>query len=83
MTPRSDTHLLPSPCSERSLSARYLGQRILVQYDATAPELIASRTMSVIVRRNDDVSGAARAQQSLREHRSTKVLIAISAACGE
>ena len=25
MTPRSDTHLLPSPCSERSLSARYLG----------------------------------------------------------
>ena len=81
MTPRSDTHLLPSPCSERSLSARYLGQRILVQYDATAPELIASRTMSVTVRQNDYVSGAA--PRSLREHRSTKVLIAISAACRE
>ena len=79
MTPRSDTHLIPSPCSERSLSARHLGQRNLVQYDATAPELIASRTMSVIVRRNDDVSSAA--PQSIREHRSTKVLIAISAAC--
>ena len=79
MTPRSDSHLLPSPCSERLLSARYLGQRIMVYYDTMAPELIASRTMSVIVRRNYDVSGAA--QQSLREHRSAKVLIAISAAC--
>jgi hypothetical protein len=76
MTPRSDTHLLPSPCSERSLSARYLGQRILVQYDATAPELIASRTMSVTVRQNDDVSGAA--SRLPRGHRSTKVSIAIS-----
>ena len=51
----------------------------MVYYDTMAPELIASRTMSVIVRRNDDVSGAA--PRSLREHRSTKVLIAISAAC--
>ena len=76
MTPRSDTHLIPSPCSERSLSARHLGQRNLVQYDATAPELIASRPMSVTVRQNDDVSGAA--SHSLREHRSMKVLIAIT-----
>ena len=80
MTPRSDSHLLPSPCSERSLSARFLGQCVMVYYDTMAPELIASRTMSVIVRRNDDVSSAA--PQSIREHRSTKVLvIAISAAC--
>ena len=56
----------------------------MVYYDTMTPELIASRTLSVIVRRNDDVSGAA--PQSLSpqrapsdEARTSKVLIAISA----